>query len=305
MRILLLGKNGQVGWELQRSLAPLGEVHALDRNNGGDLSNPAEINKQILEYSPNVVVNAAAYTAVDEAEAEQELADLVNHKAVEAMASACKSVEALFVHYSTDYVFSGEGSQPWSETDGVQPVNEYGLSKLKGEQAIANSGCKHLIFRTSWVYAAKGNNFAKTMLNLAATRTKLNVINDQFGAPTGAELIADVTVQVILSTLEKPEKSGLFHLVASGETTWCDYAKHVFAVAKKLGCELQIENVNGIPTSQFPTPAKRPSNSRLNCCKLEKAFDLFMPHWKLGVDRMLTETLEKQKFNGLRIKKEP
>jgi dTDP-4-dehydrorhamnose reductase len=293
MRILLLGKNGQVGWELQRSLAPLGEVRALDRNNGGDLTDLSEIQQQILDYRPNVVVNAAAYTAVDKAESEQDTADLVNHKAVEIIAETCQSIDALLVHYSTDYVFSGEGNQPWSETDGVQPVNEYGQSKLKGEQAIAASGCQHLIFRTSWVYAAKGNNFAKTMLKLATTRTELNVINDQFGAPTGAELIADVTAQAIPSTLSDSSKSGVYHLVASGETTWCDYAKHVFEVAKQNSFELQANTVNGIPTSQYPTPAKRPFNSRLDCSKLEKSFDLSMPDWKSGVDRMLAEILQR------------
>ena len=293
MRILLSGKNGQVGWELQRSLAPLGEVLALDRNNGGDLTDLAGIQQKILDYRPNVVVNAAAYTAVDKAESEQELADLVNHKAVELIAETCKSIDVLFVHYSTDYVFSGEGNEPWVETDAVQPVNEYGQSKLKGEKAIAVSGCRYLIFRTSWVYAAKGHNFAKTMLKLAQSRTELNVINDQFGAPTGAELIADVTAQAIPKTLKISEKSGVYHLVASGETTWCDYAKHVFNMAKKQGCQLQVESVKGIPTSEYQTPAKRPYNSRLNCTKLEKSFDLYMPDWRSGVDRMLTEVLEK------------
>jgi len=224
MRILLLGKNGQVGWELQRALAPLGEVRALDRSNGGDLTDLAGIQQQILEYCPTVVVNAAAYTAVDQAESDKDTADLVNHKAVEVIAETCRSIDALFVHYSTDYVFSGEGDQPWAETDRVQPVNEYGRSKLKGEQVITVSGCRYLIFRTSWVYAAKGNNFAKTMLKLAASREELNIIHDQFGAPTGAELIADVTAQAIPSTLSDSSKSGVYHLVARGETTWCDYA---------------------------------------------------------------------------------
>lgn len=293
MRILLLGKNGQVGWELQRALAPLGEVRTLDRKNGGDLTDLIELEQQIQAFHPDVVVNAAAYTAVDKAESEHNLADLVNHKAVEVMAGACKALDALLVHYSTDYVFSGEGVQPWSETDNVQPVNEYGLSKLKGEQVIVKSGCRHLIFRTSWVYAAKGGNFAKTMLKLAQSRTELNVINDQFGAPTGAELIADVTAHTISGTLSNPEKSGLYHLAASGETTWCDYAHHIFEMAKQQGFELQVETVNGIPTTAYPTPAKRPLNSRLNCSKLENNFGLSMPNWKLGVDRMLIEVLEK------------
>lgn len=293
MRILLLGKNGQVGWELQRALAPLGEVRTLDRNNGGDLTDLSGIQQKISEYRPNVVVNAAAYTAVDKAESEPELADLVNHQGVAAIAIACKSIGALLVHYSTDYVFSGEGSKPWSEIDSLQPVNEYGRSKLKGEQAIAASGCQYLIFRTSWVYATKGNNFAKTMLKLAVSRSELDIINDQFGAPTGAELIADVTAQVIPATMNNSEKLGTYHLVASGETTWLDYAKHIFGVAKKKGCKLQVETVNGIPTSQYPTPAKRPLNSRLNCLKLERSFGLSMPDWRLGVDRMLNEILEK------------
>jgi dTDP-4-dehydrorhamnose reductase len=293
MRILLLGKNGQVGWELQRALAPLGEVLALDRNNGGNLTDLAGIKQHILEYRPHVVVNAAAYTAVDKAESEHDVAVLVNHKAVEEMAAACKSINALFVHYSTDYVFSGEGEQFWSETDNAKPVNVYGHTKLQGEQAIAASGCKYLIFRTSWVYAAKGNNFAKTMLKLASSLRELSIINDQFGSPTGAELVADVTAQVVRSTLSSPNKAGLYHLVASGETTWCDYAKHIFDFAQKEGYKLKVETVKGIPTTQYPTPAKRPLNSRLNCSKLENNFGLSMPHWTLGVNRMLTEVLEK------------
>jgi dTDP-4-dehydrorhamnose reductase len=292
MRILLLGKNGQVGWELQRALAPLGEVYALDRNNGGDLTDLARIKQKILEYCPHVVVNAAAYTAVDKAESEHDMADLVNHKAVKEMAAACKSIDALFVHYSTDYVFSGEGEQPWSETDYAQPVNEYGESKLLGEQAIVTSGCKYLIFRTSWVYAAKGNNFAKTMIKLARFRAELNVINDQFGAPTGAELIADVTALAIPQTLRNVSKLGLYHLAAGGETTWFDYAKHVLKMAKKQGCYLQVETINGISSAQYPTAANRPFNSRLNCSKIEKTFDLYMPDWTLGVNRMLVEILE-------------
>lgn len=266
MRILLLSKNGRVGWELQRALGPLGDVRALDCNNGGDLTDPACIQQQILENRPNVVVNAAAYTAVDMTESEQELVSLVNHKAVEAMADSCKPI---LVPYSTDYVFSGEGNQPWSENDSEQPANEYGQSKLKGKQAIAVCGCMYLIFRTSWVDAAKGNSFVKTMLKLAASRTDLNVINGQFDPPTSAELISDVSTQAIPSTLSNSEKSGLYYLVASGETTLCEYAKYVFD-AKQYGCELRVEIVNGITASQYPAPAKRPFNSRLNCSKLEK-----------------------------------
>ncbi|KXK71594.1 MULTISPECIES: dTDP-4-dehydrorhamnose reductase [Pseudomonas] len=299
MKILLLGKNGQVGWELQRSLAPLGEVLALDSRSVdfcGDLGNLEGLKDTLARYAPDVIVNAAAYTAVDKAESEPSQAHLVNAEAVAVMAEAAASSGALLVHYSTDYVFPGDGTQAWRETDGVGPLNVYGVSKLAGEQAIQASGCRHLVFRTCWVYAARGNNFAKTMLRLARERDTLGVIDDQFGAPTGAELIADVTAHAIPAARENPKLDGIYHLAAGGETTWCGYARYVINLAAAAGLELKVsaEAVNALTTDAYPTPAKRPANSRLNTEKLQKAFQLNLPSWEYGVARMLTEIIEKQ-----------
>lgn len=296
MRILLLGKNGQVGWELQRSLAPLGELIALDRHSTdycGDLSQPDAIAQTVKTLKPTVIVNAAAYTAVDKAETETELAYTINAKAPEALAQAAKQIGAWLVHYSTDYVFNGSGNQAWQETDAVAPLSVYGQSKLAGEQAIQAAEGLHLIFRTSWVYAARGNNFAKTMLRLAKERDQLSVINDQIGAPTGAELLADVTAHAIRSGLKQPELSGLYHLAAAGETSWYNYARYVLDYARQRGIELKTaENaISAIPTSAYPTPAQRPLNSRLNIEKLQNQFDLKLPDWQLGVERMLAEVL--------------
>ncbi len=296
MRILLLGKNGQVGWELQRSLAPLGELIALDRHSTdycGDLSQPDAVAQTVKTLKPTVIVNAAAYTAVDKAETETELAYTINAKAPEALAQAAKQTGAWLVHYSTDYVFNGSGNQAWQETDAVAPLSVYGQSKLAGEQAIQAAEGLHLIFRTSWVYAARGNNFAKTMLRLAKERDQLSVINDQIGAPTGAELLADVTAHAIRSGLQKPELSGLYHLAAAGETSWYDYARYVLDYARQRDIELKIaENaISAIPTRAYPTPAQRPLNSRLNIEKLQNQFDLKLPDWQLGVERMLAEVL--------------
>ncbi|MEB2651351.1 dTDP-4-dehydrorhamnose reductase [Pseudomonas siliginis] len=297
MRILLLGKNGQVGWELQRSLAPLGEMIALDRHLvdgfSGDLSNLESLRATIRQVKPDVIVNAAAYTAVDKAESETELADLVNGLASGVMAQEAAALGAWLVHYSTDYVFSGQGVTPWQETDAVAPVNHYGSSKLAGEQAIIVSGCKHLIFRTSWVYGARGNNFARTMLRLAKDRETLNVIADQIGAPTGADLIADVTALAIQQVLKHPELAGLYHLAAAGEVSWYGYASHVLDFAKAQGEELAVMAVNPIETAAYPTPARRPLNSRLDTQKLRKKFSLHLPDWQSGVTRMLREVLNK------------
>ena len=296
MKILLLGKNGQVGWELQRSLAPLGEVLALDRHSTehcGDLSQPERLAKTVLAWQPQVIVNAAAHTAVDKAESEPELARCLNATAPAALAQAAAQTGALLLHYSTDYVFNGQGESPWQEDDATGPLSVYGQTKREGEQAIVASGCAHLIFRTSWVYAARGGNFAKTMLRLAAERERLTVIDDQFGAPTGADLIADVTAHAIRASLQQPALGGLYHLVAGGETTWHGYASHVIAQARLLqpGLALKVSDIAPVPTSAFPTPAQRPLNSRLNTHKLQQAFGLTLPPWQQGVDRMLTEVL--------------
>ena len=292
MNILLFGRQGQVGWELQRSLAPLGNVIVLDRHSVdycGDFENPAGIAESILRIKPDVIVNATAYTAVDKAESEAEKARLVNATSVKALAEAAKQVNALVVHYSTDYVFDGSGTTPWKETDTTAPLNTYGLTKREGEEAIIAATDNYLIFRTSWVYAAKGNNFAKTMIRLAQERESLAVINDQHGAPTGAELIADCTAHAIRLTLTAPEKAGIYNLIASGVTTWHAYAETVIDYVRQKGLPLKVEVVNKVDTSAFPTPAKRPSNSRLNTEKFTSVFQLNLPDWKLGVKRMLDE----------------
>ncbi|MCU0119160.1 dTDP-4-dehydrorhamnose reductase [Pseudomonas sp. B2M1-30] len=297
MKILLLGKNGQVGWELQRSLQPLGTLIALDRNSAdgmsGDLSDLDALRATIRKVKPDIIVNAAAYTAVDKAESDTELADRVNAEACQVMAQEVAALDGWLIHYSTDYVFSGQGDKPWCENDAVAPVNYYGSSKLAGEQAIIASGCRHLIFRTSWVYGARGNNFAKTMLRLAKDRETLSVINDQVGAPTGADLIADVTALAIQQIHSRPELSGLYHLAASGEVSWHGYASHVIDFAKKNGESLAVTSITPIETTAYPTPARRPLNSRLSTQKLRDNFSLHLPDWQSGVTRMLREVLNK------------
>jgi len=295
MNILLFGKNGQVGWELQRSLAPLGQVTAVDfysTDYCGDFSNPAGVAETVRLLKPDVIVNAAAHTAVDKAESEREFAKLLNATSVAAIAKEAEVLGAWLVHYSTDYVFDGSGERPWAESDETAPLNVYGETKLAGEQGAALCS-RHLIFRTSWVYAARGANFAKTMLRFGKERSEISVINDQFGAPTGAELLADCTAHAIRVAQSKPEVAGLYHLIASGTTTWFDYAQLVFAKAAEAGVELAVTQVNAVPTSAFPTPAKRPHNSRLDTSKFQRTFDLVLPDWKVGVERMLTEILGK------------
>lgn len=293
MKILLLGKNGQVGWELQRSLAPLGEVLALDRNSSthcGDLANLEGLAETVRVFRPQVVVNAAAYTAVDKAESDQTTAHLINALAPEVLSRACAAIDALLVHYSTDYVFDGGGQTPWAETDSTGPVNVYGRSKLAGEQGIAKQGARHIVFRTSWVYGTEGGNFAKTMLRLAQEREKMAVINDQYGAPTGAALLADITA---LSLQQTQALSGIYHLAAAGETTWHAYAQYVLQTAKqfKPDIDYKVKEVAAVPTSEFPTPAQRPLNSRLNCSKLQQALQCQLPDWQKGVDSMLSKIL--------------
>lgn len=298
MKILLLGKNGQVGWELQRSLAPLGNLLALDSRSQdycGDLNDLQGLAATVQRFAPDVIVNAAAYTAVDKAESEPERALRVNAEAPAVLAAEALKLNAVLVHYSTDYVFAGDGDAPWQEGDPVGPLSVYGATKLAGEQAIQSSGCSHLIFRTSWVYAARGNNFAKTMLRLAQERDSLNVIDDQFGTPTGADLLADVTAHAIRAIRQEPQLGGIYHLAAAGETTWYRYARFVLEQAQAAGIKLNVAPaaVGAIATTAYPTPAKRPGNSRLNTQKLQNAFALRLPEWQAGVARMLIETLEK------------
>ncbi|OWG14742.1 dTDP-4-dehydrorhamnose reductase [Delftia sp. K82] len=300
MKLLLLGRNGQVGWELQRSLAPLGELIALDRQGDaggqglcGDLSRLDELARTVRALRPDVIVNAAAHTAVDKAESEPDQARLLNALAPQVLAREAAQTGALLVHYSTDYVFDGSGSAARTETEATAPLSVYGSSKLEGEQLIQASGCRHLIFRTSWVYAARGGNFAKTMLRLAQEREALSVIDDQWGAPTGADLIADVTAHAIRQLQRQSGDQGLYHLVAGGETTWHAYASHVIARARELAPDRpwKVQRIAAVPTSAFPTPAQRPNNSRLNTDRLQQTFGLRLPHWQAGVDRMLQEII--------------
>ncbi len=291
MKILLLGKNGQVGWELQRSLAPLGELIALDSDTV-DFTDLSALSQTVRSVSPDLIVNAAAHTAVDKAESEPELVRLINAQAPGILAHEARRINAWLVHYSTDYVFDGSGDVPWQETDQATPLSVYGATKLEGEQLIASSGCQHLIFRTSWVYGARGGNFARTMLRLAQERESLKVIDDQVGAPTGADLLADITAHAVRTAMRNPDVSGLYHLVAGGETSWHGYANFVIDFARRSGVEFKVDSIEAVPTSAFPTAARRPHNSRMSTEKLQHTFDLHVPHWQAGVERMLTEILD-------------
>jgi dTDP-4-dehydrorhamnose reductase len=299
MKILLLGKNGQVGWELQRSLQPLGEVIALDRQHNvdgwkGDVSDFAAISQLFEQIRPDIVVNATAYTEVDKAESELAQASLINYLAVKHLAEECRKYQSLLIHYSTDYVFNGEGVQAWKENDQTSPVNSYGKTKRDGEIALEQSGARFINFRTCWVYATHGQNFIKTMLKLGQIKDELNVINDQIGTPTGAALIADVTAQAIRYYLfqsreQKKLLEGHYHLASDGETTWFDYAQFIFTLATEHGYELALKKVYPIETKDYPTPAKRPLNSRLNTEKLKQNFKIHLPHWQQGVRQVLKE----------------
>ena len=294
MKILLLGKNGQLGWELQRSLACLGELVALDRHSAphrGDLGDLTALADTVRAYRPDVIVNAAAYTAVDQAERDEDTARTINAHAPAVLAREAAVLGALLVHFSTDYVFDGSGQQAWTESDMPGPLSVYGQTKLEGEQAIQAACPRHLIFRTSWVYAARGGNFAKTMLRLAQERDRLTVIDDQWGSPTGADLLADVAAHCIRQVLQRPGDGGLYHLAASGETSWFGYAKHVLAQAIIVNSAIKIvaNEVMAVPSSAFATAAARPLNSRLDTRRLQAVFGLSLPSWQHGVDRLLAE----------------
>lgn len=268
MRILLTGRNGQVGWELQRTLAPLGELVAFDRR-GLDLADAGQIAARLRETRPEVIVNAAAYTGVDRAESEREAAFAVNAVAPGILAQEAKRAGALLVHYSTDYVFDGTKTTPYVEDDVPNPINVYGASKLAGERAIAASGCRHLILRTSWVYGPRGSNFMLTMLRLARERPELRVVDDQVGAPTSSLAIARATAQLL-----RPKAGGLYHLSAAGETTWCGFARAILA---RAGIATPVR---AIRTEDYPTPAKRPRNSRLDCSRLRADFGVSLAPWE-------------------------
>lgn len=294
MKMLLFGANGQVGWELRRSLLPLGELKACDRS-AADLEDLDNLRAIVREIAPTIIVNAAAYTAVDNAESEPEKASRINAEAVELMANEAKRIDAWLVHYSTDYVFDGTKPEAYVETDEANPLSVYGKTKYQGEEAVRKSSCKHLIFRTSWVYASRGNNFAKTILRLASEREQLKVVADQVGAPTSAELIADVTAQALYQIIEDSTKTeqvgGTYHLTAAGETSWHGYAQYVLATAIERGHKLKVqpEQIEPIATAEYPTPAKRPANSRLDTTKLCQTFGVATPPWEVQVERAVAE----------------
>lgn len=293
MKILLFGANGQVGHELRRSLAPLGEVVATTRSGMledgtrceiADFDAPASLPALIARIAPDVVVNAAAYTAVDRAESDREAAFRANADAPQRIAEACASRDALLVHYSTDYVFDGTGTRPYRVDDATAPLGVYGESKLAGEQAVEASGARHLVFRTAWVYAAHGQNFMRTMLRLAAERDELRVVADQVGTPTPAALIADVTA----TALAKPfVRSGVWHLTAAGETTWHGFAEAIFTAAHARGLIARVPRVVPIATADYPTPARRPAYSRLDTTRLCVDFPVDLPQWREGLAGVL------------------
>jgi dTDP-4-dehydrorhamnose reductase len=292
MKIVVFGKSGQVGRELLRALAPVGEIISFNHTQGADFTKPDDLAVTIRSIKPNVIVNAAAYTAVDGAENEPELAHLINVKASEVLAREALNLGAWLIHYSTEYVFDGSGRAPWQEADAPSPLNVYGASKLAGELAIQGSGCRHLIFRTSWVHSARGKNFLKTILALAAEKETLSIVDDQIGAPTGAELLADVTAQAILAALDNNELSGLYHVAAAGEVSWHGYANFVIEFARQQQMKLRVTSVCPIASRDFPAKARRPLNSRLDTRKFRENFNITLPDWQLGVERTMRELLK-------------
>ena len=294
MNILLFGKDGQLGWELQRSLTPLGKIHAFGRGEV-DLNDGDMIKNIITRLKPSVIINAAAYTAVDKAEQDQDNCFAVNTDAVSVMAEEAQKRNALLVHYSTDYVFDGKNEQGYSEDDIANPLNIYGKSKYQGERAVQQSGADYLIFRTSWMYATRGENFARTILKLAGERQELQIVNDQYGAPTSAELIADITALALYKVLNDADNrqkyNGIYHLTAAGSTNWFDYASYVLKLAgnKGMSFKLDQQKLSGIPAEQYPAPAKRPKNSYLNTDKIKSVFGIHLPDWQYHVQRLIEE----------------
>ena len=291
-RLLVTGKNGQVGWELQRSLQCLGDVTSVDRAQF-ELADPKSLVERLDEFAPDVIVNAAAYTAVDEAEREESLATRINGEAPGVMATWAARHGALMLHYSTDYVFDGSGTAPWKPTDTPSPLSAYGRSKLAGVVAVAAAGCDHLILRTSWVFASRGRNFLLTMVRLAEEREELRVVDDQWGAPTSARLIADATAQVVSRALTERRasvfRSEIAHLTAAGATTWHGFAAAIMDGARTGGRLIKARSLLPIPSSAYPTPARRPANSRLDCAGLVDRFSLSLPDWSAGLALCLQE----------------
>lgn len=295
MKILVTGKNGQVGFELQRSLAPLGEIVAIDQADC-DLANADAIRSLVRQVRPDVIVNPAAYTAVDKAESDRTTAFAVNAAAPGIFGEEAARLSALVIHYSTDYVFDGCKTGAYKEDDTANPQSVYGQSKFEGELALAKANPQHLILRTSWVVGAHGGNFAKTMLRLAAERERLNVVADQFGAPTSAALLADVTAQLVRQHQREGQAGfpyGTYHVVSGGETNWCEYARFVIGEALAAGKSLKAtpDTVGAITTAEYPTPAKRPANSRLDTRRFRDTFGFCLPHWQDGVRHILQQIL--------------
>ena len=299
MKILLLGANGQVGWELQRSLAPLGQMKACDRH-ALDLGNFEGLRACTRDYSPGIIVNAAAYTAVDKAESEKDKSYRINAEAVALLADEAKQLNAWLIHYSTDYVFDGTKSNAYLETDETNPQSVYGKTKLQGEEAIKVSECNHLIFRTSWIFAARGANFVKTIIRLAREQKELKVVSDQIGVPTSAELIADLTALCLYRIYQKkntaPNLTGIYHLTPTGETSWHGFAQFIIAELAGMGVEFRVnfENIVPISTSEFPLPAKRPANSLLETKIICRTFNLKLPKWQFHAQRLLKELFSQQ-----------
>jgi dTDP-4-dehydrorhamnose reductase len=295
VRILLLGCHGQIGFELTRALAPLGTVTALGREASegvcGDLERPDELRRTLRRLAPDVIANAAGYTDVDGAEAERERAERVNVEAPALLAAEAASSKAWLVHYSTDYVFDGNGTSPWRESDEPAPLNVYGATKWRGECAVRDAGCRHLILRTQWVYATRRRNFLSKILQAAATRDRLQVVDDQTGAPTSAELVADMTAHALRLAIARPELSGTYHLAARGATTWHGYARFALDTARRAGLSVRPTDsaIEPVPSGAFPTVARRPLNSRLDVSRLEQTFDVQLPDWRVGVARAIAE----------------
>lgn len=296
MRILLFGKNGQVGWELNRSLLPLGEIIALERKDA-DFSDPESLRKIIQQIKPDIIVNAVAYTAVDKAEEEERLALLINGESPKVLAQEALKINALLVHYSTDYVFDGNKVSPYLEGDETEPVNAYGRTKLAGERFVMSSGCDYLIFRTSWVYSIRGHNFLLTILRLAQERDELSIISDQVGSPTPARLIAETTLLCLQHTSKEKHsgefKSGLYNLTASGYTNWYGFANEILKVAARMpSFQLKTKDIMAITSDEYRTSARRPMNSRLATAVLQEKFDVIMPVWDRALSLCLDELIE-------------
>jgi dTDP-4-dehydrorhamnose reductase len=294
MRILLVGCNGQVGWELQRTLPLLGDLTAVDLDTC-DLTQPAQVREVVRAAAPQLIVNAAAYTAVDQAEGQEALALAINSEAAGLLAGEARRLGAAIVHYSTDYVFDGGKTAPYVETDQPNPLSVYGRSKLAGERAVAASGAPHLLLRTSWVYAARGGNFVRTMLRLARSREVLRVVDDQVGAPTWARTLAEATALIIARcgtdgesvAQALAERGGLYHVTAAGETTWFGLAREIFAQVPDP--QRRLRSLEAITTAEYPTAARRPANSRLSCARLQQVWGLHPPPWKQALELCLQD----------------